>query len=468
MTVFDFDLVIIGAGAAGMAAAAAASALGLSTALVDEQRQPGGQIYRAIEAVEKDRPQDLPVLGPDYAHGGALARALRGADKLHYLAGQAAWQIERDGGVWCSDGARASRLRARHVLLATGAMERAVPVPGWTLPGVMTAGAAQILLKSSGMVPEGPIALAGGGPLLLLIADQLIQAGASISVLAETTSWRDYVRAARHLPKALRASEYLKKGIAMRRRIRDAGVEIVSGISGLEIAGTQRAAGVAFDVAGRRREIAADTVLLHHGVVPNTQATRQLRLPHEWHGAQHYWYPNTDDFGATEAKAIFVAGDGAGILGARAAELAGRLAVLEIAHRLGRIDAAERDRLAGPLRRDRDRQAAVRPMLDALFPPPAEILNPPKDETIICRCEEVTAGQVRQAADLGVPGPNQLKAFLRAGMGPCQGRLCGLSVTEIIAARQERSPQTVGAYRIRPPLKPLSVAELADMQPEAD
>lgn len=463
----EFDLVVLGAGPAGMAAATTAAGQGLAVALVDEQAQPGGQIYRAIGDVIRLRPADIRILGDDYAHGRDLAGVMADAD-ITYLRSHAAWQVERDGSVWCTDGAKARRIRGRAVLLATGAMERPVPVPGWTLPGVMTAGAAQILLKSTGMIPAGPIALAGSGPLLLLIADQLIKAGAEIAVLVETTSFRDYLRAAPKLPGTLAAMDYLAKGLSMRRRIKTAGVRIVSGISALAVAGGERADGISFDAAGGRQTIAAGTVLLHQGVVPNTQATRQLRLAHRWHPQARYWYPETDRFGGTEVETIFIAGDGAGILGARAAEASGRLAALAISCRLGFMDTASRDGLARPLIAERTRHASIRPLLDALFPPPAEILNPPDDDTIVCRCEEVTAGQIRAAADIGAPGPNQLKAFLRAGMGPCQGRMCGLTVTEILAARHGKPPAEIGAYRIRPPLKPLSLAELADMDADED
>ena len=137
--------------------------------------------------------------------------------------------------------------------------------------------------------------------------------------------------------------------------------------------------------------------------------------------------------------------------------------MLEIACRQGVITAADRDLKMQPLHAEKKRHDAIRPLLDALFPPPMEILNPPEDATIVCRCEEVAAGDVRKAAKLGAPGPNQLKAFLRAGMGPCQGRMCGLVVTEILAASHAKSAAEIGAYRIRPPLKPLSLAELADM-----
>lgn len=463
MSAPDYDIAIIGAGPAGMAAAHEAVNVGLKVVIIDEQDAPGGQIYRDVERVAMERRYDLDVLGADYKYGYGLVDGLQ-ASKVTHLAGHTVWQIERNGTVWCSDGTKAKQVNAKRVLLATGAMERPVPVPGWTLPGVMTAGAAQILMKSAGMVPEGPVAICGSGPLLLLIADQLVRAGAKIAVVAETTSFADYLRAAPHLLRALKGSDYLRKGIAMRRRLKQAGVHVVSGISDLRVDGSDKAEGVSFKTGGRTRSFDADTVLLHQGVVPNTQATRQLRLEHLWHEQQHYWYPKTGRNGSTEVEAIYIAGDGAGINGARAAEAAGRLTALEIACSLDAIDRAEFDLKSPPWLSELDHHQSVRPLLDAMFPPPKEILNPPDDATLVCRCEEITAGDVRKAAKLGAPGPNQLKAFLRAGMGPCQGRMCGLTVTEVLAAAHGTSPAEIGAYRIRPPLKPLSLAELADME----
>jgi len=468
MSTPDYDIAVIGAGPAGMAAAHEAKNLGFKVIVIDEQDGPGGQIYRDVERVAMQRAHDLDVLGPDYKYGFGLVDGLR-ASGVEHLKGHTVWQIERDGTVWCSDGEKAKRIIARRVLLATGAMERPVPVPGWTLPGAMTAGAAQILMKSAGMVPAGPIAICGSGPLLLLIADQLVRAGADIAVIAETTTFGDYLRAAPKLPQALLGIEYLQKGIAMRRRIKAAGVEFASGISALRINGTDKAEGVLFKQGGRTRTVAASTVLLHQGVVPNTQATRQLRLEHLWHAGQHYWYPKTGANGSTELENIFIAGDGAGINGARAAEASGRLTALQIARSLDAVSDADFDLKAQPWQSELKRHQSVRPMLDALFTPPGEILNPSDDATIVCRCEEITAGDVRKAAALGAPGPNQLKAFLRAGMGPCQGRMCGLTVVEILAAAQRKTPAEIGAYRIRPPLKPLTLAELADMElPDAE
>ena len=178
------DLAIVGAGPAGLAAAVEARAAGLSVVLLDEQPRPGGQIYREVEEVLATAPARAAALGPAYAHGAGLAAAFR-ASGAAYLPGAMVWQIEPGRLCYLAEG-RVRVLSAGRILIATGALERPVPLPGWTLPGVMTAGAAQILLKTSGLVPEGGTVLMGNGPLLYLIAQQIGAAGGQVSALVET------------------------------------------------------------------------------------------------------------------------------------------------------------------------------------------------------------------------------------------------------------------------------------------
>ncbi len=455
----SFDFLIIGGGPAGLAAAVEADALGLSTLVLDEQQAPGGQIYRAIETAP---PDTVALLGDDYGQGAALAEAFRNSN-AEYRPGASVWRADKDGSVAYSQDGKGATAAGARVLVATGAMERPVPIPGWTLPGVMTAGGAQILLKSAAIVPSGPVVVAGCGPLALLITQQLIRAGADVAALLETTRFGDYLSAAPHLITALRARDYLRKGRQMRREIRDAGVPIHSGVEDLAAVGEAKVSAVAFTRNGARSEIAVDTLLLHFGVAPNTQITRQVFCDHEWYPPQRYWRPVRDGWGATSQAAFAVAGDGGGIDGAVAAALTGRLAALDAAHRQGKIDQADRDRRAAPLRDEFATHQAIRPLLDALFPPPPQICAPPDDATIVCRCEEISAGDIREAVALGAMGPNQLKAFTRCGMGPCQGRMCGLTVSELVAEARGETVAETGYYRIRPPIKPVTLGQLAAM-----
>jgi NADPH-dependent 2,4-dienoyl-CoA reductase/sulfur reductase-like enzyme len=346
------------------------------------------------------------------------------------------------------------------VVLATGAMERPFPIPGWTLPGVMTAGAAQILLKSAGVSPSKPVVLAGCGPLLYLLGWQYVRAGVPIRAIVDTTDGSDYLRAARHAGGAIAGWRYLKKGLMLMRTLKKAGVPFHTGATRLRVEGTDAARALCFASGGKDQRIETELVLLHQGVVPNTQITWSLRAKHEWDDAQLCWRPVTDAWGNLDVPGVLVAGDGSGIGGAVVAQLQGTLAGLSVACECGRISAARRDQLAEPVRVALREHLTIRPFLDALYRPKREN-RIPADEVIACRCEEVTAGAIRGFVDLGCAGPNQTKSFGRCGMGPCQGRLCGLTVSEVIADKRGVSPADVGYYRIRPPIKPITLGEMA-------
>ena len=450
------DVVVIGAGAAGMAAATRMAGMGLQVVLLDEQGSPGGQIYRGITLAPLSR-RDL--LGPDYAHGNQLAQALA-SSSVRYEKGASVWQVTREHQVSYLREGRLYTLDAKAVLLATGAMERPFPIAGWTLPGVMSAGAAQILLKSAGLAPSEPVVLAGCGPLLYLLGWQYLRAGVTIKALVDTTRPEDYWRARRHLFAALRAWPYLRKGLELMRSLRSAGIAHYTGAEHLAVEGEEAARALTFSVSGKTQRIASRCVLLHQGVVPNIQFSQALRARHEWDLDQLCFRPVTDAWGELDVPGVYVAGDGAGIGGAQAAAVQGQLAALGIAAQLKRISNAERDNQARPLRVQLEANLRIRPFLDALYQP-KEPNRIPADEVMVCRCEEVTAGELRSFVALGCAGPNQAKSFGRCGMGPCQGRLCGLTVTEVIAKARGVSAAEVGYYRIRPPIKPITLGELA-------
>lgn len=453
-----FDVVVVGAGPAGMAAATLAAQHGASVAVLDEQRQIGGQIYRNITRVGSELKE---LLGPDYVYGESLVRDFDRPEVAH-IQSATVWSITSDGQLLYSVNGSADQVAGRFVILATGAIERPVPLKGWTLPGVMTAGAAQILMKTSGLVPERAV-LAGSGPLIYALAAQMVAAGQPPIAIIETQTWADHFRALRHLFGAIRGWRAILKGLSLLSVIRRAGVKRYTGLRNVEIIGENEVEGIrGVGFRGVTRTISCDSVLLHQGVIPNIQMSQALRLDHEWCASQRCFKPVTDKWGRTSREQIFIAGDGAGIGGARAAEHQGRLSALEILTRLGKIESSARDKLARPVLNSLDAELVVRPFLDTLYSVPESVASPP-DEVLVCRCEEVTAGDIRKYAKLGCMGPNQTKAFGRCGMGACQGRYCGLTVTEILAREHDVAQDEIGSYRIRMPIKPVTLAEISQL-----
>jgi NADPH-dependent 2,4-dienoyl-CoA reductase/sulfur reductase-like enzyme len=451
------DLAIVGAGPAGMAAAALAAELGLDTVLIDEQETPGGQIYRGIEHAAARSPPDRDELA-----GRRLAAALR-ASRLDYRPATTVWHIDADRTLYLVHRDHAEAVAARWIMLASGACERPVPIAGWTLPGVMTAGAAQTLLTSADLVPEGRTVLAGQGPLLYRVAAQLAQAGAPPAMLLETTPPGNYRAAMRRWRALWPGRAMLAQGAGLLFALARAGVPVRRGVRGLRAVGRDGLERVCWEGG----ETAADHLLLHEGVIPNVQASLALGLSHEWDEEQLCWRPVLDEWGRTSLAGIAIAGDAGGIAGAAAAELSGRLAALDAAAALGRLDEAECGRRSAPLRAALARERALRPFLDRLYRPPREVLAPREDDILACRCEEVTVGEIRRAARLGAPGPNQMKAFTRCGMGPCQGRLCGPIVAAVMAEALGKSIAEIGTFRPRAPWKPITVGALADLAGDA-
>lgn len=448
---------VVGAGPAGVRAVEQLVRAGLRPIWLDEAPDGGGRIYQ--------RPPAGFVRGPRALYGLEAGKATALHATLDILKPVVDWQP--DTLVWnIATGpgrlhtARASET-AEHcfdaAILCTGAMDRVVPVPGWTLPGVTTLGAAQIALKAQGCAIGTRIALVGSGPLLWLVAYQLMKAGAGIALVLDTTPFSRKLQALRGLP---HDPATLAKGLFYVARLRAAGIPLAEGAVPLAIEGQGGVTGLRWrDAAGQEHSLDCDAVSLGWGVRPELQLADLAGVPIGFDPVQHNWVPQRDAAGRTLVPGIYLAGDGAGIGGAAVAEMAGARAALALLEDASLpADPALAARLDGRLRR----QARFRAALERAFPFPSHLATIMPDETILCRCEGITAGEMRAAtAPNGPHGPapevNRAKAFTRIGMGRCQGRVCGAAAAEVLAARVGCDVAAIGRLRGQAPVKPLPI-----------
>jgi len=454
------DVAIVGAGPAGMAAACVLAQSGRDVVVLDEQGTPGGQVYRAIDRVFVDRPEDVQALGEDYAVGRTLTRRFQESG-ARYQPGVSVWQITSDQepelALGLIEQGSAQMLYPKHIILATGAMERPAPFEGWTLPGVMTVGAAQTLLKSSRLLPREDVVLAGTGPLLYLYVRQLKNLGVKPQAILETGPSLSLRTGLLALDALIACPKAMLQGIRWLWSARSA-MGMTRGVRALKAQGEDRLRAVSYEAQGRRHELSTSLLLVHDGVIPNTWLSMSAGIKHHFDLVQSCWVPDIHGAGMTSRQCISMVGDVARIGGAQVAALQGE----RVGHE---VDAYLKNQQrptasAGPVALRRQRR--LRSFLDHAFTPTAQF-QLPEDDTIVCRCEEVTAGEIRQVAARGCMGPNQGKAFTRCGMGPCMGRKCALTVSRLMAQVHGVSVEEIGHYRIRPPIRPITVGQLADL-----
>jgi NADPH-dependent 2,4-dienoyl-CoA reductase/sulfur reductase-like enzyme len=460
----DTDVIIIGAGPAGMSAAVEFASAKVRSILLDMQPTPGGQIFRGLEANFAARPATnrlIEALGSAYAAGRILIDQFRSQSLIDYRPGTTVWDLRADGTVgWLRDGA-AGYLRARYIILANGAMERPTPFPGWTLPGVMTAGAVQTLIKAGHLKPEGNIVLAGTGPLIFLLADQLRKLDVRPILIARTDTLRNKVAALLKLRWGSLAA--LLKGANWLFRLRLARIPIRSGATDLEAHGDRQVESVSMRFGGHPVKLPCDLLVVHDGIVPSIDLAHGAGLALEWSEADASWRPKTSAEGQAALASgpafapgpcrIHVTGDARSIGGAEAAIVHGRYAARNILTELG-------SRVARPHAGEAEihRIIAARPFIDAAFPV-GLARNLPDDATVVCRCEEVSAGALRGAMRLGKHDMDSIRGLLRCGMGPCQGRNCAVTLARMLAASLNEPPPL--PFRARPPLRPLPLGALA-------
>jgi len=465
-------LVVVGAGPAGIAAAVEGARAGLAVTLLDDAALPGGQVYRQPPPGFAVAADSQPAA--DAAQGAILLDELSEmGETIRHRRGISVLGIFDPRELLWSNGEATGLLSAESLVLAPGAYDRPVPLPGWTLPGVMTAGGAQTLVKTMGVRPGSRALVAGTGPLLLVVANQLHRAG--IDVVAVLEAGRP-----RLTPKLLPAIwgewSLLGQAWSYRSSLHRAGIPLRLNHTLFAVEGTGRVEAATFGpvdsatwrpLTDRSETVEIDLAVVGFGFVPNTELTELAGCRHRYQDLQGGWVPERDSQMQTSVAGIFAAGDGAGVAGALVAEAEGRIAGISAAERVGALTATEAGRRRSePLRRLRS-LSRLRMVLDEISRPRLGLDELATDETQVCRCEEVTLSEVREAGAAGARNLQALKLLSRLGMGPCQGRNCAPAMTSFLCHTYDLSPETVGRINFRPPSKPVTFEALARLTESA-
>lgn len=447
-------VIIIGAGPAGVRCAQTLVAAGLRPTVIDENRRDGGQIYRR-QPENFTRPY-AKLYGTEADKAQALHQsfdALR--SQIDYQPETLAWNIA-DQKVHVASGERTKALPYDALVICSGATDRLMPVKGWHQAGTYSLGASQIALKAQACAIGRQVVFMGSGPLLYLVASQYVKAGANVTAVLDTSPFMRRVAA---LPKLLARPAVLRNGFALVANLKRKGVQVLTGITPIEIKGSPETGvqGVVIrDSRGNERSFACDAVGMGYHLRPETQLADLARCAFRFDHETRQWLPEVGEDGRTSVPGVYLAGDGMKVLGADAAEIGGRLAAMAV---LKDFHLMVSDNDLRKLRADQATMDRFRQGLVQAFPWPAQQAAQLPDEAIVCRCESITAGELRRTVcEKGAQEANRAKALCRVGMGRCQGRYCGNAGAEIIAQAAGIPVEQVGRLRGQAPVKPLSMA----------
>jgi NADPH-dependent 2,4-dienoyl-CoA reductase/sulfur reductase-like enzyme len=462
----EHRVVIVGAGPAGVRAAETLVAAGIAPIVLDENARWGGQIYRQPPANGAFQRSKKALYGFEAHKADALHTTMAALlPHLDYRPDTLAWACE-PGRLDTLHAGREISVPFSHLIIASGATDRVLPVPGWTLPGVYTLGGAQVALKAQGCAIGQRVVLAGTGPLLYLVAYQYVKAGAQVVAVLDTSPLPQQIAAA---PKLARQPATFAKGLYYVGWLTMRGVRIERDVTLIGIRGDRGVSAIEWRVStdnAKTETIACDAVGISFGLKPETQLADLAGCRFRFDAHNRCWLPELDPAGRSSVRGIYLAGDGAGIAGADAAELAGRRTALALLDDLGIAHPRGPDmREAASLERSLQRIAVFREGIEAAFAPPARCAAQWPDDMTVCRCEEIDAGTLRRCIRSGEASEiNRLKALTRVGMGRCQGRMCGEAALTLLAEETGKSLETVGRLRSQPPVKPipLSPAMYAD------
>ncbi|MFO7714007.1 FAD-dependent oxidoreductase [Desulfosarcina sp.] len=460
------QVIIVGSGLAGIAAAELLSGHGLDLLVIDDNAHIGGQLLRNPPHYSRVR----RCFEPDRLKSRGLRLAQRISKQgVHFLHRTQVLGIYPERTVLVeAPGGRVSEHQADTIVLATGARERHLPFKGWTLPGVISTGAAQILMKSSGILPGRSTLIGGCSPLMLVLAAEIASHGGGVQAVLDQSPLAGKIDALfagpAIWPKLLEGAFYLLDLAARRVPVKQ-GVRIVEarGRSELTAVVSARTDSGGRILPGTERIYHTDTLAVGYGFSPNIELPQQAGCAISYAADKGGWIVDVDPAMATSEPGIYAAGETTGIAGAGKSFIEGQIAAWDILLKTGRVDRRCHGRHVPPLAHLRRHQVRYGRFLNRLCRPAPACYADIPDETIICRCEEVTMDEIRRQLTRGFSTLNGIKRATRSTMGNCQGRTCGPILADIIGALTHLSPEAAGCPSARAPVKTVALGALAKL-----
>jgi NADPH-dependent 2,4-dienoyl-CoA reductase/sulfur reductase-like enzyme len=458
------EVLIIGNGLAGIVAANRLADAGVDVVLLDENIHIGGQILRRIP----ERLGAARVFHPDYVKkiGFNFIAALK-AKKITVLNRARVLGIYPGREVLIEENEKKVRpLKADRILLATGAREKFLPFRGWTKPGVLSCGAVQVLIKSSGLLPARDLVIGGSGLFLYAVAYECLRSGARVGALLEQTPWLDKLPLAgpmlQQWSKLTAGSRFLSKlifsGVPMHFSTR---IIEARGNGALEQVVSARVDGRGNTISGREKMYQTPLLAVGYGFAANIELAQMAGCSIEFLAERGGWVAVTNDHLETSVPEIYGAGEITGIAGALKSINEGEIAALAILRKMEKCDAAHFNARMKKLLAARQRHLRFGKYFNLLYRIPGAAYLDIPDDTLVCRCEDVTMGDIKKAVANGYDTPATLKITLRSAMGDCQGRICGPVIYDILAALTGRSQSSMTPLVVRPPIKPVAIDSLA-------
>ena len=467
------QLIVIGAGPGGIQAAITASELGLKVTLIDSQASAGGQYFKQI-------PQEFNIHETSYHQEQAskLFGQLKNST-VKFLDRTLVWGIFHNpkSNLWhlTLQGENCpSRIETAFVIIATGAYDRSIPFPGWDLPGVITAGSAQIMIKNQGVLPGKRVIVSGTGPLQLAATSNLIEAGAKVLSVLECNQ-NLFFRGIPHLPSIWGQWRRLKEGFQYAKNLIKTKTPYRIGWSVIKADGNDKVEEVTFGKLDREgypipksfQNIAVESIVVGYGLTPSTEFFRLLDVEMLYSKAEGIFLPKRNDFFQTSAPGIYAVGDCAGIGGANLAMLEGKIAAIDVAIQSGKTNSITVETTLIQIDKKLKREQSFARMLGEIFSLPEGLFSLARTDTIICRCEQISLAEVKEAISFGAQSVTDIKNITRSGMGNCQGRTCGSILTQLLARAARYKPEVCHYLNVRPPIHPVLVEIIEEETTEA-